>query len=59
MELKKLRCNKSLGEWYYRKVSDEDLDAPVFELYDSNQEFVMTFGFYSDMVYYITTGIVV
>ena len=57
--MKKLKCKKQYGVWYYKKIMPNiynDFDAPVYELYDSNQKFVMMFGFYSDMKYYVETG---
>ena len=59
-DMKKLRCRKELGTWYYRKIVDDfELDAPYYELYDANGEWVQDFGFYKDMHYYIETGIIV
>ena len=56
--MKKVRCKKELGAWYYIKLGDEhgELDAPVFDLYDSNKNFVDEFGSYGDMKYYIENG---
>lgn len=55
--MKKVRCKKELGVWYYKKIEDEyELDAPIYELYDSEQNFISTFGSYGDMKYYIETG---
>lgn len=59
MELKMVRIAKTFGEWYYRKQTpnyNNDLDGPIWELYDSNQEFVADFAYYNDMLYYIRTG---
>ncbi|WP_407453550.1 hypothetical protein [Methanobrevibacter sp.] len=57
--MKKLRCRKEFGVWYYEKVMPScynDLDAPIYELYDENQNFVITCGCYDEMKYYIETG---
>ena len=57
--MNKVRCKKSLGEWFYEKVVPDDyseLDAPIYTLYDSKQNFVSTFGSYGDMRLYIETG---
>ena len=37
--MKKLRCKKEFGVWYYKKIVPscyDDLDAPIYELYDEN-----------------------
>ena len=58
--MKKLRIKKEYGIWYYIKLNPtatNDLDGPIYELYNEDQQFVATFGTYSDMRYYIETGI--
>ena len=57
-EFKKVRCKKEFGIWFYKKVEGGELDAPIYELYKENGQFENTFGGYSDMKYYIETGIV-
>ena len=57
----KVRCRKELGTWFYDKLNGDDcneLDAPVYSLYDDNGKFVHNFGSYGDMKYYIETGII-
>lgn len=57
--MKKLKCKKEFGVWYYEKISPNcynDLDAPIYELYDENQKLVNEFGSYGDMKYYVETG---
>lgn len=57
----KLKCKKQYGTWYYQKITPDsisDLDAPIYNLYDANGDFVMEFGSYGDMKYYIETGTV-
>lgn len=57
--MKRVRCKKQYGEWFYRKIQGDDyneLDAPIYELYDTEQRFVATFGSYGDMKLYIETG---
>lgn len=57
--MKKVRCKKEFGVWYYKKINADDmnsLDAAIYELYDENQNFVSEFGSYGDMKYYIETG---
>jgi len=61
--LKKLKCKKELGKWYYIKTEatiSNDLDAPIWSLYrdEDGEDFVNDFGSYGDMKYYIETGIV-
>ena len=54
-----LKCKKEYGIWYYKKIMPNaynDLDAPIYELYNSEQKFVLTFGSYQDMKYYVETG---
>lgn len=53
--MKKLRCKKQFGTWYYEKIMPNDyndLDGPIWELYDENKKFVGIAPFYSDMFYY-------
>lgn len=62
--MKRLRCKKEYGEWYYVKVKGERYGSCVvefdtYELYNKDKEYVNTFGFYNDMKYYIETGIVI
>ena len=57
-ELKKVRCKKEFGTWFYKKIDGGELDAPIYELYKENGEFKNTFGSYGDMKYYIETGVV-
>lgn len=57
--MKQLKCKKQLGVWFYEKINPDeynDLDAPIYELYDSNKKLVMVFGSYNDMKYYVETG---
>lgn len=58
-EIKKLRCKKQYGEWYYNIESGGDLDGPIYHLYNSDLERVNTFAYYGDMKYYLETGIVI
>lgn len=53
--MKKLKCKKEYGEWFYKKITDYDLDAPIYELYDHNKVWVDNFGSYGDMKYYAET----
>lgn len=59
--MKKLKCKKIFGEWYY--ISEKpigygtcDIDGAIYHLYDSNKEFVLTFAYYDDMKIYVETG---
>jgi hypothetical protein len=52
----KVKCKKQFGIWYYEKIQSDDLDAPIYELYDDKKRFVNTFVCYNDMKYYIETG---
>jgi hypothetical protein len=57
--MKQVKCKKQFGVWYYEKINPNDyndLDAPIYELYDDKKRFVNTFGCYNDMKYYIETG---
>lgn len=59
--MKKLRCKKNLGVWYYIKETPNNnngLDAPIYELYNEQKEFINAFAYYSDMIYYLETGII-
>lgn len=58
-DLKKLRCKKQFGTWYYKKVMPNvynDFDAPVYELYNDKKEFVFLCGYYSEMFMYVEYG---
>lgn len=57
--MKKLRCKKEYGVWYYRKYCGWDYDEPVWELYDEQGEYITSFGYYRDMKYYVETGIII
>lgn len=57
--MKKLRCKKQYGTWYYTKEVPSiynDFDAPVYNLFDENQHPVMSFGCYDEMKFYVETG---
>ena len=56
--LKKLRCKKQYGTWYYEKTYDEgDKDFPLYYLYDEQgNEVNITFPYYQGMKDYIETG---
>lgn len=58
-DLKKLRCSKHLGTWYYKKIMPNvynDYDAPVYELYDYMCKFVITCGSYDKLLMFIKYG---
>ena len=58
----KLRCKKEFGIWYYTKTLPNDqneLDGPLYELYDEAGAFVMTFGWYRAMKYFVETGVII
>lgn len=57
--MKKLKCKKEFGTWYYKKIVPSmcaELDAPIYELYDANGTWVDNFGSYGDMKHYTETG---
>lgn len=59
--MKKLRCKKQYGNWFYTTRKPDiynDLDAPTYDLYDPQGKYVATFGCYNDMRYYVETGII-
>ena len=59
--MKKVRCKKEFGVWYYEKTGTDfynELDAPIYTLYNAAGEYVNTFGSYGDMKLYIETGII-
>jgi hypothetical protein len=50
--IKRLKCKKQFGVWYYKKIMPtaySDLDAPIYELYDKAKKFVGSFGCYDNM----------
>ena len=58
--VKKLRCKKEFGEWFYDKIEPNDLnclDATIYMLHDKNGG-TIEFGSYGDMKYYVETGII-
>jgi len=60
--MKKLRCKKDLGIYYYEKImntSNNDLDAPIYELYNEKKEWINNFAYYDDMIYFIETGVII
>lgn len=61
-ELKKLRCKKKFGTWFYRVIFptwQNTLDAPIYELYDADKKHVADFAYYGDMKIYIETGTII
>lgn len=57
-----VRCKKEYGEWQYNKIPPDpygELDGPIYELYNSEGQYVTSFGRYRDMIYYIETGVIV
>ena len=57
--MKRLRCKSYLGVWYYKKIMPDDyndLDEPIYELYDEDKNFVGNAGSYSEMFYYVQYG---
>lgn len=59
MKLKKVKCKKEFGVWYYTIIKPNiynDLDGPIYNLYDINGKNVNEFGCYGDMKYFIETG---
>ena len=60
--MKKLRCKKEFGIWFYEKENPNDyndLDAPIYTLYDEQRNYICTFAYYNDMKYYLETGIII
>lgn len=60
-EIKKLRCKKEYGAWFYTTTRPDiynELDAPTYDLYDHEGYYIATFGCYNDMRYYVETGII-
>ena len=60
-EMNKLKCKKVFGVWYYSKETPtamNELDAPIYSLYDDERNYIMDFGSYGDMKYYVETGVI-
>lgn len=60
--MKKLKCKKQFGVWFYTKINPDDLndlDAPIYELYSIDGEPIGCFGCYSDMKYFVETGVII
>ena len=61
--MKKLKCKKQFGNWYYEIEKPEKygscvLDAPIYHLYNANKQYENDFGSYNDMKYYVETGLI-
>lgn len=61
--MKKLRCKKQFGVWYYIKEEPEKygtciLDGTIYHLYNEEKQYEECFGSYNDMKHYVETGIV-
>ena len=57
----KMKCKKQFGIWFYQKTTPSiynDLDAPIYSLYNESQNFIAEFGSYGDMKYFIETGVI-
>lgn len=54
--MKKVRISKEYGTFYYEKIMDYDLDAPIYEVYDSNKKFLATCGCYDEVINFIKSG---
>ena len=52
--MKKMRCRKELGTWYYTRIVDFFKEvAPFYQLFDSEQTYIDDFDSYADMRAYI------
>lgn len=58
MKFSKVKVKKEFGEWYYIRIRAEldsegypigDLDADIYEIYDSNKKHVADVGAYSQV----------
>lgn len=54
--MKKVRISKEYGTFYYEKIMDYDLDAPIYEVYDSEKRYLITCGCYDEMIAFIKGG---
>lgn len=57
--MKKVKCKKQFGVWYYETIKPScwnDLDAPIYRLFDEKENYVNDFGSYGDMKIFIETG---
>lgn len=57
--MKKLRCKKEFGIWYYKKVMPsmyDDLDGAIYSLFNDKFEYIGDFAYYNDMKHYIEFG---
>lgn len=57
-EVKRLRINEEYyGVWYYQRITDDtEFDAPIYNLYDADGEFVNEFGSLGDLRHFAKTG---
>ena len=61
-KMKKLKCKKEFGTWYYEKISPDglnELDAPIYELYSIDGDQIGCFGCYGDMKYFVESGVII
>lgn len=59
--MKRLKCKKEFGVWFYEKIPANDLnglDAPIYSLYDTGGNFENNFGSYGDMKLFVETGVI-
>lgn len=55
---KRLLINEEYyGVWFYQRIVDEtQFDAPIYNLYDADGNFVDEFGSFGDLRHYAKTG---
>lgn len=61
--MKKLKCKKQFGNWFYKIIKAEKYgrcatEFDTYELYNDKQEFINVFGSYGDLKYFVETKII-
>lgn len=57
--MKRVKISKTLGIWFYTKFKSYDMEHYTYELYNEKKEYIATFPFYDDMLYYIETKTII
>ena len=61
--MKKLKCKKQFGNWFYKIIKAEKygscvIDFNIYELYNDKQEIINVFSSYRDLKYFVETKII-
>ena len=54
--MKKLKCKKQYGNWFYEIIRYDDVEFPIYVLQKEDKTDGGEFGSYGDMKHYVETG---